>query len=161
MCAQGNHEVELPDIFLFSHPLGTILGRARYANYFLVYQHCTIGSNLDGIYPTFGEGVAMFGGKNVEFPEEIYQLKEPYDSKAVHMLLRLDTDKTDMKVGGLKRTDNDYGIAWARPWEKGRVFYCSLGHNHEMYWNPKVIRHYLAGIQWALGDFKVVVNSAR
>ena len=59
------YEVELPDIFLFSHPLGTILGRARYANYFLVYQHCTIGSNLDGIYPTFGEGVAMFGGSAV------------------------------------------------------------------------------------------------
>ncbi len=59
------YEVELPDVFLFSHPLGTILGRARYANYFLVYQHCTIGSNLDGTYPTFGEGVAMFGGSAV------------------------------------------------------------------------------------------------
>jgi type 1 glutamine amidotransferase len=105
--------------------------------------------------------VAMFGGKNVEFPEEIYQLKDPYDSKAVHMLLRLDTEKTDMKVGGVKRTDGDFGIAWARHWGKGRVFYCSLGHNHEMYWNPKVIRHYLAGIQWALGDFKVQVKDGK
>ncbi len=105
--------------------------------------------------------VAMFGGKNVEFPEEIYQLKDPYDSKAVHMLLRLDTEKTDMTVGGINRSDNDFGIAWARPWEKGRVFYCSLGHNHEMFWNPKVIRHYLAGIQWALGDFKVPIQAAK
>ena len=105
--------------------------------------------------------VAMFGGRNVEFPEEIYQLKEPYDSKAVHMLLRLDTDKTDMKVGGIKRADGDFGIAWARHWDKGRVFYCSLGHNHEIYWNPTVVRHYLAGIQWALGDFKVEVKSAK
>lgn len=105
--------------------------------------------------------VAMFGGKNLDFPEEIYQLKDPYDSKAVHMLLRLDTEKTNMKVAGLKRTDGDYGIAWARHWGKGRVFYCSLGHNHEMYWNPKVIRHYLAGIQWAIGDFKVEVKDAK
>ncbi len=102
--------------------------------------------------------VAMFEGQNVEFPEEIYQLKDPYDSKAVHMLLRLDTEKTDMTRIGIKRTDKDFGIAWARHWEKGRVFYCSLGHNHEIYWNAKVLRHYLAGIQWALGDYKVDVR---
>jgi uncharacterized protein len=99
--------------------------------------------------------VAMFGGKNLEFNEEIYQLKDPYDSKAVHMLLRLDTEKSDMSVKGIKRTDGDFGIAWARNWEKGRVFYCSIGHNHDMYWNPIVLGHYLAGIQWAIGDYKV------
>ncbi len=59
------YEVELPDVFLFSHPLGTILGRARYSNYFVVYQHCTVGSNLDGTYPTLGEGVEMYGGSAI------------------------------------------------------------------------------------------------
>jgi uncharacterized protein len=103
--------------------------------------------------------IAMFEGRNLEFKEEIYQLKDPYDSKAVHMLLRLDTEKTDMTLPGIKRTDGDFGIAWARDWEKGRVFYSSLGHNHEMYWHPTVLRHYLAGIQWALGDFKVEIKS--
>jgi type 1 glutamine amidotransferase len=102
--------------------------------------------------------VAMFEGKNIEFPEEIYQLKDPYDSKAVHMLLRLDTEKTDMTLKGIKRTDGDFGISWARHWEKGRVFYSSLGHNHEIYWEPKVLRHFLAGIQWALGDYQVEVK---
>ena len=102
--------------------------------------------------------VAMFDGQNVDFKEEIYQLKAPYDSKKVHMLLRLDPEKSDMNVQGLKREDKDSGVAWARSWGKGRVFYCSLGHNHDMYWNPKVLRHYLAGIQWALGDFKVKVD---
>ena len=38
---------------------------------------------------------------------------------------------------------------------KGRIFYCSLGHNREVYWNPAVVRHYLAGIQYALGDLQV------
>lgn len=102
--------------------------------------------------------VAMFNGENIEFKEEIYQFKEPYDSKSVHMLLRLDTEKSDMTVGGIKRKDGDFGVAWARHWEKGRVFYCSLGHNHEIYWNPKVLNHYLAGIQWALGDYQVAVK---
>ncbi|MEX1114867.1 MAG: ThuA domain-containing protein [Akkermansiaceae bacterium] len=105
--------------------------------------------------------VAMFEGNNIEFPEEIYQLKDPYDSKAVHMLLRLDTEKTDMTLKGIKRTDGDFGISWARPWEKGRVFYSSLGHNHEIYWEPKVLRHFLAGIQWALGDYKVEVKDGK
>ena len=102
--------------------------------------------------------VSMLEGRNLEFKEEIYQLKEPYDSKAVHMLLRLDTEKTDMTLKGIKRTDGDFGVAWARHWEKGRVFYCSIGHNDDMYWHPKVVRHYLAGIQWALGDYKVEVR---
>jgi type 1 glutamine amidotransferase len=102
--------------------------------------------------------VAMFEGQNVDFKEEIYQLKAPYDSKKVHMLLRLDPEKSDMNVKGLNREDKDWGVAWARHWGKGRVFYCSLGHNHDMYWHPKVIRHYLAGIQWALGDYEVKVD---
>lgn len=102
--------------------------------------------------------VAMFEGKNVDFKEEIYQFKAPYDSKKYHMLLRLDTEKTNMKVGGVKRTDGDFGVAWAQSWGKGRVFYCSLGHNHEIYWHPTVLRHYLAGIQWAVGDYKVKVD---
>ena len=41
------------------------------------------------------------------------------------------------------------------------VFYCSLGHNNEMYWHPTVLRHYLAGIQWALGDYKVEVQGKK
>lgn len=97
---------------------------------------------------------AMFGGERLEFAEEIYQFKQPYDSSKVQMLLRLDPEKS-AKVGGMKRADNDYGVAWARNWEKGRVFYCSIGHNHEMYWHPKILSHYLAGIQWAMGDYKV------
>jgi type 1 glutamine amidotransferase len=101
--------------------------------------------------------VAMFGGKPVEFKEEIYQFKDPYDSSQVHMLLRLDPSKSD-KVRGKKRDDNDYGVSWARHWGDGRVFYSSLGHNHHIYWNPKVLRHYLAGIQWALGDYRAEVT---
>jgi type 1 glutamine amidotransferase len=102
--------------------------------------------------------VAMFEGRNLEFKEEIYQFKAPYDSSKYHMLLRLDTEKTDMNVGGVKRTDKDFGVAWARSWGQGRVFYCSIGHNHDMFWHPLVLRHYLAGIQWAVGDLKVKID---
>lgn len=102
--------------------------------------------------------VSMLGGQNLEFKEEIYQLREPYDSKKVHMLLRLDTAKTDMTLPGINRKDGDFGVAWAKHHGKGRVFYCSLGHNDHIYWNPKVVGHYLAGIQWALGDLAAEVK---
>jgi uncharacterized protein len=43
-------------------------------------------------------------------------------------------------------------VSWIRTYGKGRVFYCSLGHREEIFWNPVVLRHYLAGIQFAIGD---------
>ena len=38
------YEVELPDVFRWVHPLGTVLGRGTYGEYFLVYQRCGIGA---------------------------------------------------------------------------------------------------------------------
>jgi serine O-acetyltransferase len=54
-------EVELPEVFYFQHPVGTVLGRARYGNFLVVYQRCTVGGK-DGAYPTLGEGVVLYGG---------------------------------------------------------------------------------------------------
>jgi serine O-acetyltransferase len=51
------YEVELPDVFAFQHPVGTVLGRGRYGNYFFVYQRCSVGANVAGRYPTIGESV--------------------------------------------------------------------------------------------------------
>ena len=58
------YEVDLPDIFLFVHPLGTVLGRGRYADYFLVYQRCGIGSNRN-IYPTLDRFVTLRPGSSI------------------------------------------------------------------------------------------------
>lgn len=104
--------------------------------------------------------VAMFGGENLDITEEIYQLKEPYNSANVRMLLRLDTERSPMDRRGIKRDDGDFGISWIRHWGEGRVFYSSLGHNHEIYWHPTVVGHYLAGIQWALGDLEADATPA-
>lgn len=99
---------------------------------------------------------AHLQGKNLEFKEEIYQFKAPYDPKKLHILLRLDPDKMDLSIG--KRSDKDYAVSWIKHHGKGRVFYCSLGHNHHIYQNIQVLQHYLSGIQWALGDLDVDIN---
>ncbi len=94
----------------------------------------------------------MFNHQPLALTEEIYQLKDPYSRRTHRVLLSLDTDKTDMSKPGVHRTDDDYAVSQVRTYGKGRVFYCSLGHREEIYWNPKILRHYLAGIQFAMAD---------
>lgn len=90
-------------------------------------------------------------GKTFEVYDEIYMFKEPYDPKKVQILMSLDLAK--MKDPG-KRPGGDYPVSWIRSYGKGRVFYCSLGHCAGVYATPEVMQHYLAGIQWAIGDLK-------
>ncbi len=94
-----------------------------------------------------------FGGKGFKINDEIYQVKGGYSRDTLRVLLSLDMSyEGNHNVKDVKRTDNDFGIAWIRKFGKGRIFYCSLGHNHHVYWNKTVLRHYLDGIQYALGD---------
>jgi len=58
-------EVELPAIFAVQHPVGTVLGRGHYSDYFICYHNCTVGANLDNDYPSFGRGIVMYGGSRV------------------------------------------------------------------------------------------------
>jgi len=95
---------------------------------------------------------AAFAGNDFEIADEIYQFKDPYSRKNLRVLLSLDTTKTDMTKGGIRRVDNDFAVSWVRSYGKGRVFYCSLGHRGEIFWNPVILQHYLDGIQFAMGD---------
>ena len=102
--------------------------------------------------------VAGIKGGRMSFKEEIYQHREPYDSSKLNILTRLNPELSSKKVKGIKRTDNDFGVSWYKSYgkeNKGRVFYCSLGHNDFIYWDPSVLSHYLAGIQYALGDLEL------
>lgn len=64
-------EVELPRIFLFCHAGGTVLGRARYSDYFIVYQNCTVGSAraakgaIRGEYPILGKHCSLYVGSAI------------------------------------------------------------------------------------------------
>jgi serine O-acetyltransferase len=58
------YDTKLPDIFYVAHGIGTMLGKAKYSNYFVVFQGCTVGA-WNGIYPSFGEGVALAANTSV------------------------------------------------------------------------------------------------
>jgi type 1 glutamine amidotransferase len=46
----------------------------------------------------------------------------------------------------------DFPMSWIRRHGKGRVFYTGLGHGADVFTNPQMLQHILAGIQYALGD---------
>lgn len=75
---------------------------------------------------------------------------QPYSRDKLRVLLSLDDRKFDVSRGS--RPDDDYGISWVHEFGDGRVFYTVLGHNDHIFWNPTVLKHYLAGLQFALGD---------
>ncbi|MDP6547057.1 MAG: ThuA domain-containing protein [Phycisphaerae bacterium] len=97
-----------------------------------------------------------FAGKGFKIKDEIYKFKNKYFSRdKVRVALSLDMSdpNTVKRVKGDAKFDNP--IAWIRTFEKGRVFYCSLGHNASVYMRPDIMQHYLDGIQYALGDLKM------
>ncbi|SMC39372.1 transferase [Sporomusa malonica] len=58
------YEIELPEVFGVEHPLGAVLGRAKYSNGFFVYQGCTVGGNK-GKYPIMGKNVILYANSTV------------------------------------------------------------------------------------------------
>ena len=75
------------------------------------------------------------------------------------MLLSIDVEKSDYdpekrRILPERQVDKDFPMSWIKTYHKGRVFYTVFGHNPSSFWNPQLLQHYLAGIQYALGDLK-------
>ena len=53
-----SYSTQLPDVFLFFHIVGTVLGKADYSDYLVVNQNVTVGTNKN-ITPRIGKGVML------------------------------------------------------------------------------------------------------
>ena len=93
----------------------------------------------------------VFVGQGFTVRDEIYQFRDdtarPRDRR---MLLSLAPGWDQLSKG--TRKDGFYPISWIGRYGDGRTFYCALGHRAEIYYNPVVLQHYLAGFQYVLGD---------
>jgi uncharacterized protein len=97
-----------------------------------------------------------FGGKGFKIRDEIYQLKGTvYSRDKLRVLLSLDMSDETTNARGNKDPKRDVAISWVHGVGKGRAFYCSFGHNNSVFWDTPVLDHYLAGIQYAMGDLKI------
>lgn len=63
------YAIELPDMFCAEHPVGSVLGRAKWkGNRFFIYQGVTVGGNRKGdklYYPEFGENILIYADSKV------------------------------------------------------------------------------------------------
>jgi len=82
--------------------------------------------------------------------DEMYQYRAPYSRTQVDVLASLDASKLDLRNPGVKRTDQDFPIAWIKNYGKGRVFSSTLGHPDASWDDPRVQTIYLEGIKWVL-----------
>ncbi len=54
------YAVDLPVHFLCEHPLGSVLGKASYGDYFLIYQGTTVGGSIKGDIIYYDESVKRY-----------------------------------------------------------------------------------------------------
>ena len=103
---------------------------------------------------------AAFAGKEFLYTDEFFRFPNPpYSRDKLHILLSIDVQKTDMNQGqvfvpgsNVARPDADYAVSWIRDYGRGRIFFCILGHNPTLFKTPALAQHFLAGIQFILGD---------
>jgi len=102
---------------------------------------------------------AAFGRESFEVKDEVFQFQAPYSRDRLRVLLSIDTERTDMDPSRHflpeRLADGDFALSWIRQHGEGRVFYSSLGHNPALFWDRRILGHFLAGIQFALGDLDV------
>ena len=129
-----------------------------------------LGATENGGHPWDGENMtikvedprnpvnAAFAGKSFEIADQAFQFQEPTLRDRLHVLLSIDTVRTATaprrRILPVRAVDKDFPVSWIHRYGKGRVFYSSLGHNAHIYWNGALLQHFLAGIQYALGDLK-------
>ncbi len=59
------YEINMPDIFIMVHPLGSVVGRAKFSDFLVIYQGVTIGSTSQGVYPEFAEKIVLYSNTSV------------------------------------------------------------------------------------------------
>jgi type 1 glutamine amidotransferase len=100
---------------------------------------------------------AMFNG-GFEINDETYTFgMKTWSRENLHILASIDYSKMsdkDKAKEDYPREDHDYGLSWVRREGKGRIFYAAHGHSERVYAMKPMLEHYLAGIQYAMGDLK-------
>jgi len=96
--------------------------------------------------------VKAFEGKPFVHTDEPYLFNKAYTQKNFRPLLYMDTSKLTQKT---KEIDEKIKyVAWIKRYGKGRVFYVSPSHNAQSYENARLLKFYLDGAQYVLGDLK-------
>jgi len=96
-----------------------------------------------------------FEGQGFWHTDEIYQ----YDPasyqgpEVLRLLVSLDMSKNEV-MKQINDGPREVPVSWIRKAGDGRVFYTNFGHREDTFQKPAILKHMLAGIQYALGDLE-------
>jgi uncharacterized protein len=85
--------------------------------------------------------------------DEIYAFKN-YSRDKLHVIMSMNKASIKGKSTPSRAQDQDYALAWCKPYGSGRVFYTALGHEHALWDSPAYQQHLMGGIRWALGAMR-------
>ncbi|NKJ00033.1 ThuA domain-containing protein [Novosphingobium sp. SG707] len=107
--------------------------------------------NEDPAFP----GAGVFP-KTFAYTDQFPVMRMPFTSKDAHVILRLDPSKMTPQQRKT-RADDDFPLVWAKSYGKGRVYNLTIGHQEQVWDDPKFREMAHQGIRWALGlvDAKV------
>jgi type 1 glutamine amidotransferase len=112
-------------------------------------------SNEDPKHPIVKD---VHGGKGFKLKDELYVYND-FDRGDQRVLMALDMKS---EVNGTRkgpREDNDYALAWVKKYGEGRVFVSAFGHNKEVFYNPEILKMWVEGFRYILGETNVETES--
>ena len=152
--ARGNGIVAIHgSIVMFnkSEEFGEMLGGAFHYH---PKQQTVQGTVLEHDHPIS----KAFRGENLVHYDEPYCFSGAYVNYNFRPLLKMELpDATEEEIEKMFRKSpkgQKRYIAWIKPHEQGRVFYCSPSHNAQSFEDPGLLRFLLNGIQYATGDLE-------
>ncbi|BCX46191.1 large, multi funcation alhypothetical protein [Haloferula helveola] len=104
---------------------------------------------------------SAFGGLGFRHRDEIYyyqpgSFSESRSSTLVSLDMREPENSTSPdlypNVRQFATTDGHHPVSWIHQLGKGRIFYTNFGHNASTFWDGRILKHLLDGIQFAAGD---------
>jgi len=100
--------------------------------------------------------LAAFKGAGFIHTDELYLFKNAYFKTHFRPLLEANLSKLNEKTRANPKITGKgrLYVSWIKPYGKGRVFYVSPSHETHGYETECMLRFYLDGIQYALGDLR-------
>lgn len=97
--------------------------------------------------PAFPGASAM--QRTFTYDDQFPVMKQPFSSKDVHVILRLDPTKLTPEERS-RRPDGDMPVVWTKNYGKGRVYNLTIGHREEVWDDPAFQKLAVGAIRWAL-----------
>jgi len=98
----------------------------------------------------------FFPKEGFEYQDEFFRVSDPYSREKQRVLLSIDNAKSNLNrepyQGVKERADEDYALAWVKQYGQGRTFYSTLAHSPKVFFDPAMLKFYLAAAQFVLGD---------